>query len=152
MGRPCTFTPDKLKAICGLLEQGNTLIHACSFPGMPCDDTVRAWCEREDIGAEVTREIARARAQGEHRILASIVEIADQSSPESVQVDKLRVDVRLKFLARANPDLWSEKARTHVPVAAQAPTVMVVGIEPRGLQREALEGEAVALRVLDKPD
>lgn len=130
---------DILAVLLPRLAQGEPLALILREDGMPGVSTVYEWGYADEAIAE---RIAHAREDGEEAIAANCLEIADLSNPEDVQVAKLRIHTRFQLLARWNPDKWGEKARQHAPVAAQAPTVVVVGIEPRAA-RPALEGEVV---------
>lgn len=90
---------------------------------MPGLRTVYDWC---DADGSVSASIARAREEGEESIAASCLTIADdatndwmerngQDSPgyslngEHVQRSKLRIDTRLKLLAKWNPKKYGDR-------------------------------------------
>ncbi len=160
------WTDEEKEAVLDLilprLSTGEPLAVICREEGMPGLSTVYDW---RDQNEDIAGRIARARLEGEEALAAETLSIADDASTDfrhgpkgtlvetdSVQRAKLRIHTRFQLLARWNPDKWGEKARTHAPAPPAAPQVLVVGIEPKGMRREALEGEAVAIRVLEKPD
>lgn len=123
MGRPSLKSPELLASICDRLSKGEPLAAICRGEGMPCDDTVRNWM---DADAEVSRAIARAREAGEEWLAAECLQIADtpevgaetttkaDGTVETREGDmlghrKLRIDTRLKLLAKWNPRKWGDR-------------------------------------------
>jgi hypothetical protein len=91
---------------------------------MPSHQTVYNWIsEREDVSLA----IAQAREVGEDVIAVHCLNIADDNSQDITQIDmgdgvivtrtdhdviqraKLRIDTRLKLLAKWNPKKWGDK-------------------------------------------
>lgn len=125
MGRPSLYTDEILSTICERLAKGVPLTVICregqeSNPQFPAPRTVREWEteEPETIGAA----IARARAAGEEAMAEECLEIADDGrndfvaskdglafNAEHVQRSKLRIETRLKLLAKFNPKRWGDK-------------------------------------------
>lgn len=107
------------KVIAGLRE-GTPLTVICSEEGMPCDDTVRNWADGD---AELARAIARARETGFDKIALDALAIADetahdtkigkdgQETPDSewISRSRLRVETRLKLLAKWDPKRYGDK-------------------------------------------
>lgn len=127
VGRPSKCTPAVVAAICSRLSKGEPLAAICRDEGMPHDSTVRDWAEKDTA---ISRDIARAREAGEEWLLAECLEIADDSrndfierkadegdekalamreNGEVIQRSKLRIDTRLKLLAKWNPKKWGER-------------------------------------------
>jgi hypothetical protein len=103
------------------LRIGTPLTVICSGEGMPCDDTVRIWAESD---AELSRAIARAREAGWDTIAMEALAIADDTSRDTKKVgedqrevadsewisrSKLRVETRLKLLAKWDPKRYGDK-------------------------------------------
>lgn len=108
MGRPSLYTPELLQRIVERLSNGEPLAVICRDEGMPSDDTVRNWAQKDEA---VSRRIARAREAGEDAIawrLRSVARGGDGSSGD-VQRDKLIVDTDFKLLAKWNPNRWSDR-------------------------------------------
>lgn len=125
MGRPSLYTDEILSTICERLAKGVPLTVICregqeSNPQFPAPRTVREWEteEPDTIGAA----IARARAAGEEAMAEECLEIADDGrndfvaskdglafNAEHVQRSKLRIETRLKLLAKFNPKRWGDK-------------------------------------------
>lgn len=123
MARPSKFTPELLEEICARLSRGEPLAAICRDEGMPADRTVRDWIEQK---SEVSAAIARAREAGEDWLAAECLAIADtpevgvetttkaNGDTETREGDmlghrKLRIDTRLKLLAKWNPKKWGDR-------------------------------------------
>ena len=108
MGRPSTYTPALVEAICERLSQGEPLAQICREEGMPSITTMWRW-EREHEG--VSETIACAREAGQEVIAAGLRGVArgGEGSTGDVQRDKLVVDTDLKLLAKWNPRKWGDK-------------------------------------------
>lgn len=118
-GRPSTYTPAVVEAICARLSKGEPLAAICRDEGMPAWRTVYDWMGGNP---EVSAAIARAREEGEEAIAADCLEIADDSGndyrmgekgllvdTDHIQRSKLRIETRLKLLAKWNPKKWGER-------------------------------------------
>jgi hypothetical protein len=114
-----TYTPERLQPILDRMSRGEPLARICRDEGMPDDDTVRDWGK---ANPDVERAIARARDRGEDAIAADCLEIADDSGgdyrmgekgliadTDHIQRAKLRIETRLKLLAKWNPKKWGDK-------------------------------------------
>ena len=101
------------------LSKGEPLAVICRTEGYPHPDTVRNWMLADPALAQ---SIARAREAGEESIAADCLLIADDATGDyrmgekSILVDtdhiqraKLRIDTRLKLLAKWNPKKWGDK-------------------------------------------
>lgn len=104
MGRPSSFTPELLEEISDRLAKGEPLAVICRDDHMPSDRTVRNWMADADIASV----IARAREVGFDVIASDCLNIADDKGGEP-QRDRLRVDTRLKLLAKWDPKRYGDK-------------------------------------------
>lgn len=114
--------------ICELLSTGETLHEICRRPGMPGVQTVYDW---KDADPDKSVLFAHARARGFDVIAESCLEIADVTPPTTetggtdsgyVQHQKLRIETRLKLLAKWDPKRFGEKvAVEHSGEIAAAP-------------------------------
>lgn len=104
-GRPSKYSKELIADICERLSNGEPLAAICRDEGMPDPSTVWDWQQNKP---EVSQAIARAREIGEEVIAAECLDIADdlQDHPASRRV---RVETRLKLLAKWNPKKWGEK-------------------------------------------
>ena len=121
---PFTYTPEArqsaIEAVLKGLRSGTPLTVICGADGFPCDDTVRDWA---DADPELGRDIARARETGFDQIAMDALTIADHVADDTVKSDngdpranaewisrsKLRVETRLKLLAKWDPKRYGDK-------------------------------------------
>lgn len=109
--------------ICARIANGETLRSICREPGKPNFSTVYDWM---DLDFDFAQRFARAREDGHDAIASDCLAIADDSGAEIVfdpetgrlKVDgevvqraKLRIDTRLKLLAKWNPKKYGESTQ-----------------------------------------
>ena len=151
VGRPSKLTPAVLKRIVDGLSEGTPLTVICSPVAMPSDRTVRDWM---DANPEVSAEIARARDRGFDAIALDAMRIADNSEQDTILTDKgseipnkewiarsrLRVETRLKLLAKWDPKRYGERMAQEIsgpnggPVTV-APAVQLTPDQDAALRR-----------------
>lgn len=115
MGRKSTFNRKDADEIVARLSKGEPLTVICADEWLPHDNTVRAWAEAD---AEFAVAIARARETGFDAIAVEALSIADQPNKRitpdgevienDAQRDRLRVDTRLKLLAKWDPKRYGD--------------------------------------------
>jgi len=120
VGRPSKYTQELVDEICLRLSSAEPLAVICRDAHMPSPSTVWEWMRKDQ---EVSEAIARARIEGEDALAAQCLEIAD-AKPErtsqgyidsgSVQHAKLRIEARLKLLAKWNPKKWGDKVQQEI--------------------------------------
>ena len=124
MGRKSTFNAKDAAEIVSRLSKGEPLAVICRDEWLPCDDTVRNWA---DANADFARDIARAREAGFDQIALDALAIADNTendtkwvggedgneravaNSEWISRSKLRVETRLKLLAKWDPKRYGDK-------------------------------------------
>lgn len=119
MGRPSDYTPETAAAICARLAEGEPLAQICRDEGMPAVRTVSDW---KASHATFAADFARAREEGFDRIAADCLDIADDQSGDTIQTEhgerantewisrsKLRIETRLKLLAKWDPKRYGDK-------------------------------------------
>jgi hypothetical protein len=117
------YTPEArqnaIDAVLKGLRAGTPLTVICASDGMPDDDTVRRWAEGD---SELSRDIAHARATGFDQIALDALAIADAAESDTIKGkdgaeiantewisrSKLRVETRLKLLAKWDPKRYGE--------------------------------------------
>lgn len=106
--RPTLRTPTVEKRIIEGLCDGTPLRELCRQEGMPNWRTVYDWISAD---ADLAARIAHARDLGFDAIAEDIFDIADTTKPISdhVQLSKLRIETRLKLLAKWNPQKYGDK-------------------------------------------
>ena len=120
MGRPSKFTQDIADEICERLSDGEPLAAICRDPKMPAVSTVWQW---EKDRADLSEAIARARLVGFDAIAVEALAIADATENDTVVNERgneapnsewitrsrLRVETRLKLLAKWDPRRYGDK-------------------------------------------
>ena len=138
------FNPaDYLPEIHAWIESGNTLRSYCRQEGKPSDGTVYDWLEDDAKREKVeSSRFAHARDIGEEVILQECMEIADtpqvgeivtEKGDGTVEVKrtdmiehrKLRIETRLKLLAKWNPKKYGDKL-AHTGADGEGPVQFVV--------------------------
>lgn len=120
-GRPSTYDPVIAAKICERLSDGIPLREICRQDGMPPWQTVYSWMERD---VSLVEAIARAREIGYDALAEECLKIADdgtndyvegergpQLNSEHIQRSKLRIETRLKLLAKWNPKKYGERVQ-----------------------------------------
>jgi hypothetical protein len=91
-----------------LMEAGNSLRAACKTIGVP-HSTILSWILQDDQeGGNLSDQFARARNELRTVIADDIIGIADQADDDPAS-RRVRVDARLKVLARLAPKRWGER-------------------------------------------
>ena len=128
IGRPSSYDPVVAEKICELLSEGVPLREICRMEGMPAWRNIYFWMARDE---DLSAHIARAREMGYDNIAEECLDIADNSSndwmerefrnahgkietemvvnTEHIQRSKLRIETRLKLLAKWKPEKYGEK-------------------------------------------
>lgn len=118
-GRVTTFTQEVAGRICERLADGEPLRQICRDESMPAWRTVYDW---KDAHADFAARIVRAREAGHDAIAQQCLEIADETgndtlitengeraNTEWISRSKLRIETRLKLLAKWDPKRYGDK-------------------------------------------
>lgn len=119
-GRPSKRSPEVIKRIIDGLSAGTPLTVICAPDDMPSDQAVRDWADGDP---DLSTAIARARETGFDQIALDALDIADDASRDTIENDrgdiapdkewimrsKLRVETRLKLLAKWDPKRYGER-------------------------------------------
>jgi len=127
-GRPSKYTKEIAQQICEQLSEGIPLREICRKEGFPAWRTVYDWMYRDE---DLSAAIAHARDVGCDALAEECLDIADDANNdwmerfdkdgksvgwvvngEHVQRSKLRIETRLKLLAKFNPKKYGD-AITH---------------------------------------
>jgi hypothetical protein len=119
MGRKTSYTDEVADAILQLLEKGEPLQQICRREGFPAARTVYDWI---DENPQFAASFAHARARGFDAIAADCLRIADESAGDVIQTEngpkqnpefaarsKIRIETRLKLLAKWDPKRYGDK-------------------------------------------
>jgi len=138
------YTVEIAREICRQLAEGVPLREICRQDGMPEWRTIYDWMVKDDAavaaggGAGLSASIARAREIGYDAMAEDCLRIADDAANdwmetehgprlngEHVQRSKLRIETRLKLLAKWNPKKYGDR----VQVAGDADSPLKVDAE-----------------------
>lgn len=140
-GRPSKFTPEIADQICRRLAEGEPLRQICRDENMPAWRTIYDWLLNDK---DFSARIAHARELGEEAIAQECLDIADNATNdwmetygrdgaelyklngEHIQRSKLRIETRLKLLAKWNPRKWGEKVDLNHGVQPENPLASLV--------------------------
>lgn len=150
------YTVEIAREICRQLAEGVPLREICRQDGMPEWRTIYDWMVKDDAavaaggGAGLSASIARAREIGYDAMAEDCLRIADDAAndwmetehgprlnAEHVQRSKLRIETRLKLLAKWNPKKYGE--RVAVAGDADAPLKLDAEINAEKLFKTILE-------------
>lgn len=120
MGRQTTITIEATQEICARLAKGEPLAWICRDDHLPAVRTVSDWCA---ANSDFAADFARARDDGFDAIATDCLNIADDnrndvrfvendieiSNQDNVQRAKLRIDTRLKLLAKWDVKRYGDK-------------------------------------------
>jgi len=140
MGRPTKRTPERVQAILDALSKGTPLTHICAELGVS-DTAVRNWMENDE---QLSCDFADARARGFDAIALEALQIADNSTNDTILNDdggeipnkewmarsKLRVETRLKLLAKWDPKRYGDKPEIIVNNNNMAASATVINLPP----------------------
>jgi hypothetical protein len=138
MGRHSTFTPQIAAEIVARLSAGEPLATMCRDDHMPGVRTVYEW---RDCDPDFSAAIAGAREIGFDVIAADCLLIADDSSGDEIkagprygQLDKefaerskIRIETRLKLLAKWDPKRYGDKQVVDLNVQSDIVTLIEAG-------------------------
>jgi hypothetical protein len=129
-GRPSSFTQEIADEICERLAEGESLRSICRSDGMPVQATVFRWLS---IDEAFLKQYARAREAQADRLADEILDIADDSSRDTIpKVDKegneygeqansewiarsrLRVDARKWLASKMAPKKYGDKVTQEI--------------------------------------
>lgn len=122
VGRPSIFSPALGAALCEAMANGLSLRKACELPGMPSTATAIVWLA-DDAKAEFQAQYACAREARADYLAEELLEIADDSSgdtitdkdgntradSEFVARSRLRVDSRKWLASKMAPKKYGDK-------------------------------------------
>lgn len=148
-GRPTKRTPEVIQRVIDGLSAGTPLTIICKPDEMPCDNTIRAWMKED---SQLSEAIAHAREAGFDQIALDALDIADDNTRDTITVkrggmemevadtewimrSKLRVETRLKLLAKWDPKRYGERMATEISGPDGGPVKSAVSITPE------IEGE-----------
>ena len=131
------FSEALAEDICSRISLGVSLRSICECEGMPSIETIRLWKLKNP---EFLAQYAQARQAQADYLSEECLSIADNSTPETAAVDRLRVDTRKWYAGKMHPRVYGEsKGDTNVTVTNNV--VVLTEDQQRKIQdrhREAL--------------
>jgi hypothetical protein len=146
-GRPSTYTEELAAEICARLSKGEPLAQICRDEHMPAVRTVSDWKTAHET---FSADFGRARDDGYDVIAAECLDIADETSNDTLYTEhgdrpntewisrsKLRIETRLKLLAKWDPRRYGEKlaigGASDLPPIDNKTTLDVTGLSTQAL-------------------
>lgn len=124
MTKSTTYTPEAAAEICTRLSGGEPLASICRSEGMPAVRTVSDW---KAAHPSFAADFARARDEGYDAIATDCLDIADDSTRDTIVGEhgakadaewiarsKLRVETRLKLLAKWDPKRYGDSTKVEM--------------------------------------
>lgn len=112
-GNVSKFTTALADEICKRISSGETMTSICTDSHMPNPATVWRWGQEHETFAQ---DIACARNRGYDAIADECVRIADGRDGDDPQSRRIRVETRLKLLAKWDPKRYGERIEQHIEV------------------------------------
>lgn len=119
LGRPSKYTKKVADQICARIADGEPLRQICRDPDMPAWRTVYDW---KAADPDFAARIAHAREAGHDAIAQECLDIADETTHDTLSTEhgdrpntewisrsKLRIETRLKLLAKWDPSRYGDK-------------------------------------------
>lgn len=103
-GRPTTYTEQKGKDICKMLESGLTLTQITQLPDMPHISTVYDW---QDAFPDFAESYARARSRQADTLASKVLDEAMNS--HDAQIGRLRIDALKWTASKLAPKKYGDK-------------------------------------------
>lgn len=133
-----TYTEELGDRICQLLASGRTLKSICAEPDIPCASTVISWVFRNEVFREKYNVARRMQVEG---WADECVEIADDATNDFMEVQKrkgtvvladhenvnrskLRIDTRMRLMAKMNPEKYGERVNLGVAEGVSAQLII----------------------------
>lgn len=154
-----SYTPEIAAKICERLAAGESLRKICLSDDMPCQATVFVWLAKHP---DFVEQYAPAREAQAHNLAAEIIDIADDSSHDTVTrtredgseyeaVDqdhinrsRLRVDARKWYASKLAPKFYGDKITQEHTGANGAPlsaTIVLTGRPESSPAPKAMGGD-----------
>lgn len=99
IGRPRVVLDHTIEAFFDRIEAGRVVKHVCADPDMPSQEWVYSTVKTDKVFAE---RLLRARQLCAHGLAEQVVTIADEATPETVQVARQRCESRRWLAGRWN--------------------------------------------------
>ena len=142
VGRPSIYTPAVIDAICERMIMGESLVKICADPTMPSRPTVYAWLDRYP---EFQTRCARAREGLADFLVDQIERMADETTEENVQSQKVKISTAQWRAMKMAPRVYGDHKTTQIMGHDGGPVVINQTIDVRQLDSDAREAFKQAL-------
>lgn len=115
--------PHLKQAVCAWVAQGKTLNSWCEQPGTPTSLTIHNWLDQDPAFAE---EYRKARVVGWEVLIDQCLDIADSATEVTVKSAALKIQTRLKLLARWDSARYGDKIRVETKALDDSSTMKEV--------------------------
>jgi hypothetical protein len=145
LGRPSNWSEELGNRICVELAKGESLNAICKREGFPDLTTVYDYLRRDPSFAH---NYARAKSDSADTLAAKIIDVIENSTPETVNVDRLKVDAYKWIAAKLKPKSYGERVQAELtgkdggPIQTMSVTLDAGNLAPeaRELLRQTLIG------------
>lgn len=111
-GRPTKYTPELGDEICEAIANKTPLARLCNERDhLPAARTVYRWLREHD---EFCQNYARAKEEQADLMVEEMLEIADETDREDVQVARLRVDTRKWAASKFKPKKYGDLSKVEL--------------------------------------
>ena len=142
IGRPSEYSDEIADIILGRISEGESLKGICRDLKI-MNVTVYSWMRARPSFLTL---YAQAREDRADSLGDDLQEIADASTPETVQVDRLRTDVRKFIAAKLNPRKWGDRVQAALTGADGGPIqVQSIQVDAGELSPDARDALRAAL-------
>jgi len=136
VGRPKKYTQELADTICERMINGEHIVKICKDEDMPGRSTVYRWM---DDFPEFGTRIARAREGLADFMASKILEMADKSTNDTANADRVKLAAWQWHAARLAPRRYGDKQITEVtganggPVKVEAQTIDITNLSSEDL-------------------
>ena len=142
IGRPSEYSDEIADTILARISEGESLKGICRDLKI-MNVTVYSWMRARPSFLTL---YAQAREDRADSLGDDLQEIADASTPETVQVDRLRTDVRKFIAAKLNPRKWGDRVQAALTGADGGPIqVQSIQVDAGELSPDARDALRAAL-------
>ena len=120
--------PKVIGDVCARLAAGETTHSVCK--SYKHSFARRFWNKMKD-DPEFATTVEKARIAGQDAMAAETIDIADEASPEDVQVRKLRIWARQWYASKLAPKKYGDRVHTEITGNDGAPLVISWQSEPK---------------------
>lgn len=142
VGRPSIFSDEIVDAICDRMIMGESLVKICADPTMPSRPTIYKWFERYP---DFYTKCARAREGLADVFVDKIMTLADETTEENVQSQKVKISTAQWLAMKMAPRIYGDRTTTQITGHDGGAVVISQTIDVRQLDSDARDAFKQAL-------